>query len=570
MPSVFFPQRLAAFLAAVLLCGLGAGPAAAQTSPAPTAGSAPPPNVEASADTSDAPAVLQRVSDQQPVALTIDDAIHVALEKNFAIRGARLDVRNADAQVREAWGQVMPQVDLSAGYTRNVLTANPFAGSDVSALFGGGNRSDWVAFNEDRRLDGDPSTGPITYDTFVQAQRDSARAAGVSLSGPSGNPFGVDNEFQSGIQVTQTLYNGSAFAAISGAARFKSVTRHARDRQMQLVANNVYEAYYRALLAQERASVVEQRVQRTQKTLQEISTQVAQGVTAKYQRLSAEVDLSNARTELIDARNQADLALESLKNTLGLSPDAPIRLAGELEASGQDRFMQISTDRATSRAMTQRPDVERARLNIELEQVRQRTTRAQFLPRLSAVANFNYTGRVPDDRTTVNTINPQDPTDPFFYEKSTRGFFSDSYWNPSVSVGLNLSWNLFNGFQTSARMQQDEISIQRAKLQYEQLQRGVELEVSRALRTLETARQRIQSQKQTLQVAETNYEYTAERVGEGVSSQVELRQASDQLDQTRLNYLNAVFDYLVARSDLETALGRPLTETSATYQTTAR
>jgi outer membrane protein TolC len=71
-------------------------------------------------------------------------------------------------------------------------------------------------------------------------------------------------------------------------------------------------------------------------------------------------------------------------------------------------------------------------------------------------------------------------------------------------------------------------------------------------------------------VAETNYEYTAERVEEGVSSQVELRQASDQLDQTRLNYLNAVFDYLVARSDLETALGRPLTEASARYQMTSR
>jgi outer membrane protein TolC len=137
-------------------------------------------------------------------------------------------------------------------------------------------------------------------------------------------------------------------------------------------------------------------------------------------------------------------------------------------------------------------------------------------------------------------------------------------------VGLNLSWNLFNGFQTTARMQQDAISVQRAELQYEQLQRAVELEVSRALRTLETARQRIQSQKQTLQVAETNYEYTAERVGEGVSSQVELRQASDQLDQTRLNYLNAVFDYLVARSDLETAIGRPLTDFSASYQTTGR
>jgi len=554
-----------AFALGVIATLLLSSPATAQTQEQPRETLRP----TVAADSTDQP-ILRQVTDDQPATLTINDAIRVALEKNFDVQGARLDVQNADAQVREAWGQVLPQIDVNAGYTRNVLTANPFAGSDVSAIFGGGNRSDWVAFNEDRRLDGDPTTEPISYDAFLERQRRSAEQAGVDLGGGSDNPFGVDNEFQTGVQLTQTLYNGSAFAAISGAEQFKAVTRFALDRQMQLVSNQVYEAYYRALLADERARVVEQRVERTRRTLQEISTQVAQGVTAKYQRLSAEVDLSNARTELIDAENQAELALESLKNTLGLSPDAPIRLAGSLDASARDDVLQISTTRAVDRAMSQRPDLERARLNVELEQIRRKTTRSQYLPRVSAVANFNYSGRVPDDRTIVNTTNPQDPTDPFFYEQSTLGFFNDSYWNPSVSVGLNLTWNLFNGFQTTARMQQDAISIQQAEVQLERLQRGVELEVSRAMRTLETARERIQSQQQTLQVAETNYEYTAERVEEGVSSQVELRQASDQLDQTRLNYLNAVFDYLVARSDLETALGRPLTEASARYQMTSR
>ena len=567
MLSELLPSRFCiGALALTLFVALSAsGRAAAQTQERPRPDLIP----SSTTDSTDRP-VLREVETDAPTALTVNDAVRVALEKNFDVRRAELDVRNADAQVREAWGQVLPQIDVNAGYTRNVLTANPFAGSDVSTIFGGGNRSDWVAFNEDRRLDGDPTTEPISYDEFLRRQRRSAEQAGINLGGGSDNPFGVDNEFQTGLQITQTLYNGSAFAAISGAEQFKSVARHARDRQMQIVANEVVEAYYRALLAEERARVVKQRVERTERTLEEISVQVAQGVTAKYQRLSAEVDLSNAKTELIDARNQAELARESLKNTLGLSPDAPIRLAGSLEATADDRYLQVSRTRAVDRAMNQRPDLERARLNVELEQIRRKTTRSQYLPRVSAVANFNYSGRVPDDRTVVNTTNPQDPTDPFFYEQSTRDFFDDSYWNPSISVGLNLSWNLFNGFQTTARMQQDAISIQQAEVQLERLQRGVELEVSRAMRTLETARERIQSQQQTLQVAETNYEYTAERVEEGVSSQVELRQASDQLDQTRLNYLNAVFDYLVARSDLETALGRPLTEASARYQMTSR
>jgi outer membrane protein TolC len=67
-----------------------------------------------------------------------------------------------------------------------------------------------------------------------------------------------------------------------------------------------------------------------------------------------------------------------------------------------------------------------------------------------------------------------------------------------------------------------------------------------------------------------NYDHLSKRVDEGVARPIELREASDQLDQSRLNYLQAVYDYLVARSDLETALGQPLTPASESYLMTRR
>jgi Outer membrane efflux protein. len=50
----------------------------------------------------------------QPITLTLEEAIQIALVQNRALQSARLDVENAHAQVREAWGQVFPQVNLSA------------------------------------------------------------------------------------------------------------------------------------------------------------------------------------------------------------------------------------------------------------------------------------------------------------------------------------------------------------------------------------------------------------------------------------------------------------------------
>ena len=503
------------------------------------------------------PAPTPAPASDAPLVLTLERAVDIALRNNSSVQTARLDMREADAQVREAWGQVLPSLDLTSSYTRNVVQANPFAGSDISSFLGGGTQGEWVAFNERARLDGDPTTDPISFDAFAQRQRDSLRAAGVSLGG-GGNPFGIDNEFRTGLQLTQTLYSGQAFSAIQGAAQFKSVRRLARNRQVQEVAGEVFAAFYRALLAQEQARVVKQRVARSEETLQEISTRVAQGVTPKFQRLSAEVELSNAETELIQAQNQAASAVDNLALTLGLSGDAQVRLDGALDASSLDLYQEISTTRAVETAIQNRADLEQARLRIELEDIQRQTTRAQYFPRVEAVANFAYTGRVPDDRTQVLTTDPDDPTNPFFFDERTPGFFDTSFWDPSLSVGLRVSWNLFNGFQTSAQMQQREIAIQRAEVQRDQLRRQVETEVRQAIRTLNAARQRIESQQQTVNRAELNYEHTSTRVAQGVSSPLELREASDQLDQSRLNYLQAVYDYLVARSDLETALGVPL------------
>ena len=494
-------------------------------------------------------------SPAQTLTLTLEEALQIALVNNYTLRNSRLDVENADAQVREAWGQVMPQVNASSSYTRNLKSANPFAGSSAGGLFGSLGYIDWLSYNERARTDDDASTAPISFGEYQDRRQAGLDESGIGLGG-SDNPFAVANQFQSGISIEQTLFNGSAFAAIAGAEQLKDINRRALDRQQQTLIDQVRQTYYQALLAQRQAQVATQSVTRTQETLDEVARSVAQGVTPKFQRLSAEVELANLQTQLVQTQNQAQTALDNLKFTLGIPIVQPIRLRGDLEAEDQAQYLNVSAENAFSLAFERRPDLEQARLAIELNQINKRMTRSRYYPTVSAFANLNYTGSVPDDRSNVIT----DPEDPFSFSSQTSGFFSQSYWNPSVNVGLSLSWNIFNGFQTSALLQQRQVAVDQAQIDYEQLVQSVYLEVESALRNLEAARQRIGSQQQNVERAELNYEYAEARLREGVSSQLELRDASQQLDQSRLNYLQAVYDYLVARSDFETAVGMPLGE----------
>ncbi len=519
----------------------------------------------ASAQTPDDPTRLAGSAPAQPVStaerpmlsLSLEDAIQIALERNYTVRTAALDVANANAQIREAWGQVMPSVDVSSSYTRNVVTANPFAGSDAGGLFGALGAVDWLAFNEDARTDDDPTTSPISLDEFRRRQSEGYQAAGITLDA-NDNPFGVPNQVQNALSITQTLYSGSAFAAIKGAKSLQEINHAALTQQQQETIDGVRRLYYGALLAQERANVTQASVARTQATLGETARRVAQGVLPKFERLTAEVEVANNQTQLIEATNTAALAKNNLLFTLGMPVNQPVALVGDLGLPGDVLLETVSFEDAVATALERRPDLEQARLAIDLQEVQRNITRAQYYPNVDAFANFAYTGNVPDDRSTV--IQGADPNDPFAVSSSNNGFFSDSYWNPSVAVGVRLNWNLFNGFQTSRRVQQNTIAIQKAQVQLEQAVQGAVLEVESAIRNLASARQRIAGQRQTVETAQTAYGFAADRLSAGIATQIDVRLASTQLDQAQLAYLQAVYDYLVARSDLQRAVGLVLPE----------
>lgn len=509
------------------------------------------------------PDPLADASSDAPAVLSLDEAVQIALVHNYALRQTRLDEENADVQVREAWGALIPSVSLNSSYTRNVRTPNPFAGSEAGGLFESLGFVEWLSFNEEARTDDNPDTQPISFPEFQEQQQQGLREAGISPGG-GGNPFAVPNQFEAGVTVSQVLFNASAFAAVRGADRLREIRERGTDREEQLLIDEVRATYYQAVLARERARVVQQSVDRVQRTVSETAQAVEQGTAPKFDRLSAEVELSNLRTELTDASNQAELAVNALKNVLGIPINTPIVLADDLDApAAPEAVGEFTIASATDLAIRNRPDLRQAQLAVELREIDRSITRGGLFPTLSAFASANYVGSVPDDR----SVTLSDPEDPFSFSQNTRPFFDSAYWNESVNVGLRLTWNIFDGNQTRRQVQQRTIAVEQARIDRERARQGVRLEVEQALRNLRAAQQRLDSQSENVERAELNYEYARQRLQEGVARPIEEREASQQLDQARLNRLQAAFDYVAALSALETAVGRPLrANPDATFQ----
>ena len=483
--------------------------------------------------------------------LTLDAAVEIALARGYAVRLAELDIATARAQVRQQYGTLYPAVDLSSSYTRNVIQANPFAGSSAGSIFGGLGAIGWLQFNETARTDGDPATNPITLAEYNQRIGDGQAAVGYNPAN-STNPFGTDNSFLNAISVSQPLYSGTAFAALRGARSLVEISAQAAEQRRDEAIAQARQAFYGALLAQAQIDVRGASVERARETSQDASLLVAQGVRPVLERLNAEVDLANAETGLVTAEAQATAALDGLLLTLGLPVGTPVVLVGGLAEPPEGLFRTVGLAAAAAGALDLRPDLQQARLAIRLQEVQRDVIRAGATPNLSAFASFSYSGNIPDDRSFVRT---PDANDPFTFETGSSGFFSSTYWQPALSVGLRLNWTLFNGFQTRYAVQQQQIAVQQAEVRLEQATNAARLEVAGALRDLDSARRRLATQRRTVETAQTAYTFASARLEEGVASQVDVRIASQNLDVARLNYLQAIYDALVARSAYERSTG---------------
>ncbi|WP_069131094.1 TolC family protein [Rhodohalobacter halophilus] len=507
------------------------------------------------------PAISQDVAELtegDEIVITLDEAIQIALVNNYMLRKGILDLDRAEAQIREAWGTVYPQVNASGSYTRNLRTPNPFAGSDAGGLFESFGAVDWLAYNESARTDNDPNTEPIPLDEYVDRQMQGYRDAGITPPGMSGdNPFAVENQFEFGLSVTQAIYNGAAFSAIKAARQFRELNEDQVQADRQQVVNEVKNSFYSALLAKEQVEVLRTSVERLRKTVEETRRSVEAGVLSKYDRVSAEVELVNLETNLIEAENQAELAAKNLALQLGISTKKSVKLRGSLEYDDSLQPDVSDSEIAYEIALQQRPDIRQTASLLELRKIEGDVTRSRFLPTLNAFANFAYIGSVPNNRTSISPVEGQE----FSFTSSDRSFFDDSYWNEAVSVGLRMNWSIFNGFQTKMQVQQNKIDVRQAEIDREMQQNAVYLEIDQTLKNLETALQRIRSQERNLEQAEMNYEFALKRLQEGAGTSLQERQASSLLDQSKLNYLSAVYDYLTALSQYEKSIGKPVLDT---------
>lgn len=338
---------------------------------------------------------------------------------------------------------------------------------------------------------------------------------------------GSNTNVSTGLSASMDLFTGFRRGADVRSARATGAAADANllDARSQSRLNTTTE-FLNALYGAQLLSVREASVRRAEQQLKVAVAKLASGSATRSDSLRSLVTLGTARLQLINA--QADLA--QAEANLGRLVGVTSRVHAADDSSYYQLVTIVDTSALRTELNSRSPQVQAAEANRTAAQATLSSARSAYWPILSLNGNYNYSGNGNNNYTLLN----------------------------NRSLTLQLSWPLFNRFTRERNITTQQTNLDNATAQAEDAQRQVQAALTAQLAQLDAARLRIEITQVSIRAAEEDLRVQQERYRLGASTIVDLLTSQEALDQAEVDAVNARFDYLRAKAQIEALIGRPL------------
>ncbi len=341
-----------------------------------------------------------------------------------------------------------------------------------------------------------------------------------------------DRSWSTGIRLVQSIYEGGRMVSSLRTARL--LREQALAQFHAVLADTAAEvriAYYDALLAEKQIVVNEESVALLEKEFEDSRRRFDAGTVPRFNVLRAEVELANARPGLSRARNAYRIAKNVLLDRIGATvpsdvwEDIPLRLTGTLDTPQ----LRLDVPEAVQLALARRPELVVLRKSEDLRREGVVQARAGYLPRLEGFAGYG----------------------------ARKSMFSPDVADEvhGWEVGVQAVWSLFDGALTRGKVIEARAQLEKARVETEDVVRGIQLEVRSACSTLVEAWEVLESQGKVLEQAHEALRLARVRAEAGSGTQLDVLGAQTALTQSGITQNRAKRDYAVARTRLERAIG---------------
>ncbi len=428
---------------------------------------------------------LSTENESQQLLLSLDEAIEIALCENPTIKIANLEIERFDYVRKQAASSLYPQIDASAQYAYSIRRQEMAEGFS----FGGKN-----TFNV---------AGNVALPLFV----------------PS-------------------VYRQMKMTRTQMAAAVES----ARANRIDLVAS-VRSAYYNVLLAEQSLEVLQEAVLTTQRVVDNTKSMFDNGLVAEYDYITAEVQLSNLKPQVSQAKTAIELTKLQLKMYLSLPEDTEIEVSGSLD-DFRDKVL-LGEDYSTD--ITENTTLKSLDINRELLQHQEKLIQTTRMPTIAAFGSISYIGQ---ERVDLSGLMGGAMGGGAAVQEQSK-----FWWQYPISIGAQISIPIFAGMKKTNQLREVRNQITQLDMQREYIEQSVKIQVQQSIHTLINARETMQSNALTVEQAEKAYNISFARYNAGAGTILELNSSQLALTQAQLNYSQSIYNYLEAEALYKKALG---------------
>lgn len=350
--------------------------------------------------------------------------------------------------------------------------------------------------------------------------------AGAFGPNPTQVQLGTKYNTNATLDVQQTVFDASKIAAIKANKPYRELSLVQQAQHREELVYNTATAYMQVLIYKEQLDLLHANQCKYEDMVEVLQVQFEQGVVLEQDVDRIRVSLNTTNFQIEDAANKARLALNNLKNAMGMPLDEHLQIKNDIE---YEKFaFQMVSDELEISSLN---EIKMNELSMKLQEYNLKTKQATYLPSLKAVGKFGSQALDND------------------FENAW------SEWNDYAYVGLSLQVPIFTGLHRSNIVQEEKLKLENEQLNLDLNRKNLQLRYDNAKASLNTAFNSYLSNKDNMKLALKLLDVTEYQYQMGTASLVDYLNDDSAYKSAESNYINSLYNWMISQLNYEKSKG---------------
>ena len=336
------------------------------------------------------------------------------------------------------------------------------------------------------------------------------------------------NTWNAALQVAIPLYAPAVYQTMKLTnSDLELAVEKSRNSKIDMI-NQVTKAFYQLMLAQDSYNVLQENYRLAETNFDIVNKMFEQGLVSEYDKISAEVQKNNAWPSVVSGQNAVELARLQLKVLMGITADVTLVVNDNLAnyetemANVADKEIDLSNNSSLRQIDMQTNMIGRQR----------KILKSAFIPTVALVGSYQ-----------LQSIS------------NTNWNIANYNWSNAASVALSVSIPIYKA-KNFTSLKSNKIQLFQLAETRNNTESMLKMQAQSFIDNMTTSSEQLSSNKEAVRLAEKGLEISQKRYDIGNGTILELTNSQVQLTNTRLSYNNTIYDYLVAKSELNKVLGK--------------